>query len=154
MEMNPGNSSLDIFEITQFETADELFAKFSLLSANICESIRQSKESHNFDLADRLIQYIRQNLTDYQFSVSRMAADMNLSPSYISRFFKDQTGTNIIQYLNNERINLACTLLQQKQLSIDTIAEMVGYGSTSGFIRMFKKIKGFTPGEFRKRAQG
>ena len=78
-----------------------------------------------------------------------MAYDMNLSASYISRFFKFQTGYTISNYLDNLRLDKAKKLLKETELSLKEILDSIGYVDPTNFIRKFKKSEGLTPMQYR-----
>ncbi|MDD5457647.1 MAG: helix-turn-helix domain-containing protein [Candidatus Margulisbacteria bacterium] len=73
-----------------------------------------------------------------------------LSPKYLSRLFKQHTGMNFSEYRLKVKIKEAMKLLKQKGMSVEQIAFNMGYQNLESFIRIFKKITGKTPSEFRK----
>ncbi|MRN53778.1 helix-turn-helix domain-containing protein [Paenibacillus monticola] len=83
-------------------------------------------------------------------NLNLVADKLNLSPGYLSTFFKEKQGINFSDYLNNLRIGHAKELLMNLDLRIQEIALQVGYLNVNSFIRMFKRASGLTPGEYRK----
>lgn len=83
-----------------------------------------------------------------------LAERLNISPNYLSRIFKQEMDTTIVQYLNTVRINQACELLAETKISINDIAHTVGFEEQAYFTRQFKIFKKITPQAFRKNAQG
>jgi len=79
-----------------------------------------------------------------------IADNFGMTVSYLSQFFKSKTGKTILEFVTELRINKAKELLMQTDLSLNYIAEEVGYYNVSSFIRRFKQVEGITPGEFRK----
>lgn len=79
-----------------------------------------------------------------------LAQKLNLSGGYLSSYFKEKTGMNIVDYINEIRIIKATDLLESNRLKIHDVAEAVGYRNNTSFNRMFKKYTGVTPTEFRK----
>lgn len=79
-----------------------------------------------------------------------LAQKLNLSGGYLSSYFKEKTGMNIVDYINEIRIIKATDLLEKNRLKIHDVAEAVGYRNNTSFNRMFKKYTGVTPTEFRK----
>lgn len=73
-----------------------------------------------------------------------------MSYSYLSRYFKQQTGCNFIYYLYRLRIDKAKEMLKNSGFKINQIAENVGFSDVNNFIRMFKKYEGITPGKYRE----
>ena len=79
-----------------------------------------------------------------------LANEFFLSPAYLSRKFSQTTGVSIMSYLEDYRINVATDLLKGSERSISEIADQVGYYDANYFTKIFKKVKGITPKEFRK----
>ena len=73
-----------------------------------------------------------------------------LNPSFTSRKFKEVIGVPFETYLQNVRIQNACTLLTETDLPIDEVIERVGYADGASFRKHFKRILGTTPLQFRK----
>ena len=97
----------------------------------------------------KVCEYIEQNL-DKELSLSDVAALVNMSESAFSHFFKKRTGLTYINYVNNQRIAKACTLLSDTTLSASEICYDCGFNNKSNFIRIFRKKKGMSPIEYRK----
>ncbi|MEK4476260.1 response regulator [Paenibacillus sp. FSL R7-0048] len=79
----------------------------------------------------------------------QVAEQVFLNPDYLSRMFKKEIGYSISDYILMERINYAKTLLSQTNISISSIATSVGYTNFSHFAKIFKKIAGIGPTEYR-----
>lgn len=71
------------------------------------------------------------------------------SPYYISRIFKQETGMNLIDYINEVRITQAKELLKDPHYKVYEVAEMVGVPDSHYFSRLFKKMTGLSPKEYR-----
>ena len=97
----------------------------------------------------RVCEHIDKNL-DKELSLSEVAELVNMSDSAFSHFFKKRTGMSYINYVNNQRIAKACTLLAETTLSASEICYDCGFNNKSNFIRIFRKKKGMTPIEYRK----
>jgi YesN/AraC family two-component response regulator len=85
-------------------------------------------------------------------SLEQLADQLQLSRGYLSAYFHEKTGKKFIDYLNEVRISRAKEILSQTDMRIQEIALQVGYQNVNSFIRMFKRISGFTPGEYRRDA--
>lgn len=97
--------------------------------------------------------YIRSNLTS-KLSIEKVASHVGYSDYYLSKKFAAETGMLFADYVNQERIHYAQTLLRTGNLSVQTISEMLQYSSTSYFGRVFKKTTGMTPTEYRDGRKG
>lgn len=95
-----------------------------------------------------ILDYIHQNYNK-PITTSDLANKCFLNESYICRMFKKATGTTIINYLNQFRINKAAILLKNTNENISFIAESVGFDSLNYFDRTFKKYKKISPKEYR-----
>ncbi len=85
-------------------------------------------------------------------TLTTLSETFHLTPSYIARLFKTDTGEKPSEYLNRVRISAASVFLTNTDMSITEISEKVGYSSVYYFSRIFKKIKGRTPTEIRNGA--
>ncbi len=70
--------------------------------------------------------------------------------TYVSKFFNDNHGKTFFLYVNEYRVRHAKMLLGTSNEIMDTIAEQSGFGSRQSFYRIFSKIAGSTPEEYRK----
>ncbi len=93
--------------------------------------------------------YIMQNLNWQQLGLPAIAAHFGFSEDYLSKLFKRETGENISSYITCLRLNHACRLLKNTQLTISEIALACGYSSSNYFCRSFKKQLDLTPNEYR-----
>lgn len=79
-----------------------------------------------------------------------IAKDLGVNYSYLSRRFKQKEGTTLTNYMNTKRIEEAKKLLISRNSSITDVAFDVGFGSIQHFTRVFKRIVGCSPTEWRK----
>jgi len=85
-----------------------------------------------------------------KIQIESVAQVANLSRSQFSRYFKTHTGKSYVQFLNELRIENACALLLEKSDNIETVCYQTGFQNVSNFNRIFKRIKGLSPKEYRK----
>lgn len=93
--------------------------------------------------------YINNNYR-LKLSPETVAAEMNISTSHLMNIFPKVVGKSMMSYLEEFRIAAACELLKQSDLSAEEVAKDVGIGNGKYFYRLFKKVKGVTPSEYRK----
>lgn len=118
------------------------------------------EESWNPDLASAS-GHKRQNLlrvkeyldTHYpeKITLDQLSGLFYINKFYLTRIFKEQFGMSVSAYLQQIRITRAKQLLRFTDRSIESIGAECGIGDANYFARMFKKIEGISPGEFRKR---
>jgi AraC-like DNA-binding protein len=140
----------DVLSLFAFETVEELSELVCKISLDIGRRIKESKESRNYALKEELIDYIERHYGDYHFSLQTMAEALSMSSSYLSRYFKDQTGSTVSQYVHEVRLRKAKELLRTGDDNIQVLVNRIGYASPSSFIRKFREVEGMTPGEYRR----
>jgi AraC-like DNA-binding protein len=97
----------------------------------------------------QLEQALRGNLS-HQWTVAEMAALMGLGTTAFTEKVKNFTGFSPLNYLINIRISEAIKLLKKPDINITDIALDTGFYSSQHFSTTFKKLTGYTPGQFRK----
>ena len=98
---------------------------------------------------EKVKKFLERNF-DKKVSLADAAAHTGLSPKYLSRVFEDVTGTGFSDYKSAVKVKKAREFLKQGY-NINQISDMLAYQNAESFIRTFKKFKGLTPAEFRKK---
>ncbi len=96
-------------------------------------------------------QYIEENYCN-NISLDDVARHVNMSYHYFSKFFKESTGINFMDYLTDLRIKRAKEFLTETGLSIKAVSYETGYSDPNYFSKIFKKHTGLTPTEYRHNA--
>ncbi|MDR6550476.1 response regulator [Paenibacillus qinlingensis] len=104
--------------------------------------------------ANAIISLIQKHIKDHlhnpdEVSLVKLAELVYFNPSYLSRLFKQVTGTNLSDYISATRLSRAKSLLENPNIKIQEVAEQVGYGTATNFTRYFRKITRMTPLEYR-----
>lgn len=136
--------------ISDCSTAEEMLGKIKELYMQICTHSLEEKTDHSERLYARICSYIEQNGVDCNISLTMMADHFQITPQYLSSFFKKHSGQNITDYIAAVRIRESKALLADQTLTVSQIAQKVGYSNDVGFIRFFKKYEGVTPGKYRE----
>lgn len=103
------------------------------------------------DAAILKVQHWLQANSGSRISLPVMAARAKLGDRTFLRRFQSATGLTPGQYLQHLRVGKARDLLEQSQLAVDEIAWQVGYGDPGAFRKVFLKLMGLSPGEYRRR---
>lgn len=104
------------------------------------------------NLLERINQVIDKHLDDPEFDVDRLATDAGLSRSSLFSKFKALTGITPNEFIQNQRLKRAAILLRERQeLQIIEISELLGFGSSVYFSRVFKAKYGVSPAQYRKK---
>lgn len=96
-------------------------------------------------------QYIGRHFSE-PITISEIAAQFHIEPSYFSRMFKKEFGVTAIEYLTSCRIDRAKELLKGRR-AVRDVAALCGYQDQFYFSRMFKKATGISPSEFQQDAE-
>ncbi|WP_127581662.1 helix-turn-helix domain-containing protein [Paenibacillus koleovorans] len=139
----------DIF-ITLYSLEDLKDKKVYIM--NVCERIvdyRNRKEANTSSKTLRLIiDKIHQHF-DKDLSLTMLAEELKMNPTYLSTLIKNELGIGFLDYVNDLRINKAVILLKETRLTVQEIAEQCGYVTVHSFIRNFKKKYVHTPSDYR-----
>ncbi|MBP2170054.1 AraC-like DNA-binding protein [Erwinia toletana] len=139
-----------IFDSRPFNLPDSACLVLQLL--NFLPEYAVNREPRDDSISTRVMLWVEENYA-HKFSLAALALSLNLSRSYISRSFKQETGGLIQDYLLMRRLWQACAWLRSEELPVEAIAEQTGFADTSYFITCFKKMIGDTPLKYRKRHQ-
>lgn len=130
----------------------ESFEQFCIeLIEDLCERVNKRKIENENELIQAIIQFIEQNYVNPEMSLLLVASQFQMSDSYLSTYFKKQTGENFINYIEKKRLELSCEYLVTEKYTIEEISAMVGYTSVHSFRRAFKRHYGLTPTAYVER---
>ncbi|NDP21094.1 MAG: AraC family transcriptional regulator [Paludibacter sp.] len=110
--------------------------------------------SKRFTTKNKRIETIHQYLmTNYrkEIDLGKIAELVSMAEGSLCRFFKNQMGITIFEYLNKIKVDFACKLLMDKNLSITDVALDSGFNNISHFNKQFKRITNLQPSEYRMR---
>lgn len=118
------------------------------------ESFKRTKESSvlgdNVTLLEQIDHYIAQNYKNH-ISLEDISDALHMNGSYLSRFYKNKTGINLFDAILNCRIEAAKEYLKKTDRKAYEISELVGFKDEGYFSKMFKKITGLSPKDYRKK---
>lgn len=97
-------------------------------------------------------EYVYQHYRE-KILLDEIAADLHISPTYLSRIFSKEMKVRLQEYIARFRVERAANLLKYSNESIANIGDYVGFPSQSYFGNMFKKYMGMTPGHYREKNQ-
>ena len=82
-------------------------------------------------------------------TLTSLSGMFHVESSYFSRMFRKETGKNLMVYLCEKRMNKAIEYMKKSDRNLTEIAFMVGYDDYTYFNKVFKKVKGMSPREYR-----
>lgn len=112
------------------------------------ESVEVSADNHVSKMIKAAQEYIMEHYSE-NISLSDVADQVNVSTGYLSTQFSQSLQIGFVDYLNQIRIERACCYLEQDYLKTYEIAYKVGFRDEKYFSKVFKKIKGISPKEYR-----
>lgn len=141
-----------------FEIIIGLFEILSILSQSNDISFINSEayspvnDSIKNDRLSDVFEYAKNNFKQ-DISLDEIAKIANLTPTSFCRMFKSKTQKHFVEYLNEIRVSNGCKFLIESDMGISEIAYECGYKTVSNFNKIFKKLTGTTPKEYRKNAE-
>lgn len=119
---------------------------FDLIDS-ICEDTGSVMQ--NQSLAEQVKEYIQEHYSDENLNISLLAEVFHLSGGYISNMFKKEENIGILDFIGMVRIAKTKELLRETCMTLEDIYLRVGFTNKSTFIRVFKKLTGMTPMQYR-----
>lgn len=136
--------------IQSFDTMEELQQRLLRELQAYEERLSALRQKGNPRLIADIKAYIGRNYAEAGLSLQQISDAFDISTTYFSRLFKEETGETFVSYLTQARLHAAKRLLLETDAPVQDIAVRVGYVHAFSFIRVFKKAFGLTPGDFRK----
>ncbi len=121
------------------------------VAVNKLEQIQQNEECRDERL-NEIMNYIQEHYLTV--TLDDLAEKLHLSKPYLSKYIKEKSGNTFGEIVKNVRMKKARTLLKNTSMTVENIADNVGYQNVEHFNRLFKKKYGMTPVQFRNSKQG
>ncbi|MFE6076616.1 helix-turn-helix domain-containing protein [Paenibacillus sp. NPDC057886] len=145
------------FAHTDRGATQEEIAIFMLRLLSVMEDILPEKNSSSSahwrreEYSEKIMSWIEHNYMENDI-LDKLAEELHLTRSYVSRRFRKETGSTLSEYLIAKRINVAAHLLESTSSSVESIAHQIGFQNVSHFISSFKKTYLLTPLQYRFKA--
>lgn len=124
-----------------------------IASFRFLSQYREVNREKKGDIIQNAIQYMKNNLST-KLSLKEIADYVGYSPSHFGQIFLKKTGQTPLNYFNQLRVQKACQLLDFSELKIKEIAEELGFYDQYHFFKMFHKLIGETPTQYKKQNKG
>ncbi len=138
------------YRIGAFTTIDSLCLWLAGVVNHFMDDLFRFSDAKHANIIHRCTQYISVNYKE-RITLEDTARMVYLSPAYLSRIFKQETGVTFNEYLNRVRVNKAKELLRRRELRMTDISLAVGYEDQSYFTKVFKRVAGMLPREYREK---
>lgn len=118
-------------------------------SHHLCTEMQQRQSDRQSKILSAIVAYIEDQYKNSELSLITVADHFGMTPQYMSTFFKKTSGMNLSDFITTLRVNKAKQLLSEYHLNISAISNRVGYTNPISFGRVFKKVAGVTPTQYR-----
>ena len=148
-------------EMMEIDSLNELAAKTVeyLNAQNLCLVIEEMLEYTVGSLKEEItgsirgvvklaVNYIHENFFE-ELTLLSLSQKYNVESSYFSRVFRQETGDNLMLYIAKRRIDKSKEYMADSKINLTEIAFMVGYDDYTYFNRVFRKLTGISPSEYR-----
>ncbi len=118
---------------------------------NISDVIFQLQTEEQKKRADNAVDFIQNFINEHlseDLSLVRLAEQVYLNPSYLSRLYKQVTNKNLSDFIDSARIERAKDLLKREKVKVNEVAKAVGYETAASFTRFFRKLVSCSPQEY------
>jgi len=132
------------------ETVDEYKDRLEELLAEIKDKLEDIKGRKYRKEVNQVINYIKEHYNQ-KITLGMIAKKINMNSSYLCRMFKNETGKNLVCFINDVRMEKARELLNDPGVMVKEVAVAVGMDDQFYFNKMFKKYYGLSPTEYKKK---
>ncbi|WP_319476277.1 response regulator [Marispirochaeta aestuarii] len=136
----------------RFENVENLIEHLHSIIHHLFEAVSHGalNRTSSPDTVAALKQYIRRNI-DAELNSENLSAAFQLEKDHIASMFKSETGKSLTEFIRETRIEHACFLLHHTRLSIQEISDMCGFSDYFYFAKLFRKEKGTTASDYRRK---
>ncbi len=149
VSVTDGDLSFGRAEIERSASLTEIVSRVDALLRLIMEQDRRARIQRGSFPVERAKAFVAEHLCE-AFRLEDIAESIFLSPAYLSSLFKKETGENLSDYIQRLRLEKAKALLKGTPLTIQEISAAVGYSDAKYFSKMFCRMTGAKPQDYRK----
>jgi AraC-like DNA-binding protein/ligand-binding sensor protein len=138
-------------ELEDSDTTEKVFVWLLAMGNAYIDMLTQPNLDENEAVIKKAVSYIQERYAAPSLSIEEVAGVVYISPTHLSRMFKQQTGCSILEYIRNTRLEQAKLLLRHSNKTASQVAKCVGYNDRTYFCKVFKQITGISPNEYRRK---
>ena len=142
------SKQLYILSILKIYSKEELEGQFISIITELSAEIQEQIRSEIDGIIPNVLKYLNKNYNE-NITLDDAAKSVNLSYHYFSKVFKDEVGKNFVDYLTDLRIEKSMSFLENNRWSIKEVCHKIGYNDPNYYCKIFKKVTGMTPTEYR-----
>jgi two-component system response regulator YesN len=137
--------------LAELERLCDISDSFVEMFRQIEDKLGEKKSAKYEELIRKIYAIIDVEYRKEDLCLDHIADILNMSPVYLGRLIKKHTSKSVTDYINEVRIEKSAEMLEGSEMLISEISSVTGFASTSYFGRVFKKIHGITPNEYRQK---
>ncbi|MBB6670682.1 helix-turn-helix transcriptional regulator [Cohnella nanjingensis] len=154
-EMIETNKAIMKDVIDQFETLEDVQEEIlGILEKLEYALMEKAGKGGAAEIAIRMRQYIDEHVSNPDLSLVHLSQLFDIPSRNVSSLFKEQFDIKFIDFLIHRRVELAKKMLMETDLSVQDVGQRVGYLNSVSFNRVFKRVVGMPPGDYRKEQLG
>ncbi len=138
--------AIEIEKLSSINSIDDLVYE---MIKKYCLLVQNHSLKDYSTLIQNTLNYINLNMSK-PISLKSIATQFSVNPNYLSTLFKKEVKMTLTEYINKQRVSIAVKMLNTKDMQIQDIAWYVGINDVNYFTKLFKKIIGYTPTEYKK----
>ncbi|MFW6313754.1 MAG: response regulator [Spirochaetota bacterium] len=140
-----------VFECVEVASMDEMEAALTAFLGATVDDWQEKQNLTNSHIVKRAVEHLHRNVRN-DISLTRVAEALGVHPNYLSSIFRAELGKRFIDYEREIKIAEAKRLLKETSLRVYEVAASIQYQDVNHFTRIFKKLVGCSPREFRELA--
>jgi two-component system response regulator YesN len=133
-----------------YSSIDETLRCLEQLKNKMCLLSERKKQESK--IVNDIKEYIRDNI-ESKLTRKEIADQVYLSPDYLTKLFRKETGMTIIEFVTEEKVNVAKRMIGQDNIPIGEVAQRLGYENFSYFSEIFRKKTGKSPSEYKRKSE-
>lgn len=139
-----------LYHLSSCKTVEEIHDMFQLTATMFAKRVAKLHEPPCSYQVEQALNYIGRNIFQ-KITLDELSDYTGLTATYLCHLFSREVGISIHNYIQREKITVACNLLEHTTQSISEISTYLGFQSQSNFSAIFRKWKLMTPSQYRKR---
>ena len=145
------NGTSVIHQISRLSSRGAVKVWLSQLGMQVKRQLEQLNDSKS-DLTKKARDYVIENVGK-RIMLQDVADYVSLSPNYLSALFKKEYNQNLVEFINETKMEWACTLIREDKYRMYEISYMLGFDNAYYFTKVFKRYTGLTPTEYQRKTR-
>ncbi|MNI00035.1 HTH-type transcriptional regulator YesS [compost metagenome] len=138
-----------IERLLKCQTVSDMKQQLKEILQSFCGYMEQEKAGKRTnEILQSIMDMVHLQYNDINLSIASIGERIGLHPAYVSKLFKEGTGTSLLDYMAKFRIEQAKEMMKGQDPTMESIALKVGFTNVRTFRRVFAKYEGITPGKY------